>query len=103
MRAPAWVKHLAPDSPKRIEVIGGWQGYGLLLHQQPGDGRGVAQVHGQFQVWGFEKGMLAGQAAHSAGQIGEARQMAIPQGQVALGADAIQAMAALIVQSTAQR
>ena len=53
------LEHLAPDAGHAVQVVGLGQVGLFALHQEPGDGSGVAQVDGQLQVRGREEGMLA--------------------------------------------
>lgn len=73
---------------------GSRQGRAGGFDQYPGNGGGVAQVHGQLQMRGAEKGVLAGQTANLAGQIRIEGQVLIPDLLVALCADTVQPVAA---------
>ena len=74
----------------------------MLFDQQPGNGGGVTQVYGELKLWRAEEGVLAGQPAYEAGALGVQCQVVVPQGAMARLGDAVEAMAAPVVQGRAQ-
>ena len=70
----------------------------LFFHQQPGNGGGVTQVDGQFQVRPAEERMLAGEPANQAGPFRIQCQVLVPEGLMAQFGDAVEAVATTIVQ-----
>ncbi|MNE97369.1 hypothetical protein D3C80_1957020 [compost metagenome] len=70
----------------------------MCFHKHPGNGGGIAQVYGEFQVRAAEKGVLAGQAADQAGEVGITSKVLVPERLVARFADAVEAMATSVVQ-----
>lgn len=78
-----WFKGLAPDPGHAEQVVGGRNGYFLLLDQKPGNGRGVTQIDRQLQMRAAQERMLAGQPANQARQIRVVGQVLIPQGGMA--------------------
>ncbi|MNP61202.1 hypothetical protein D3C76_1563590 [compost metagenome] len=92
------MKGLSPDAGHAQQVIGFGKRGVLFLHQQPGNGGGVAQVDGQLQVRAAEEGVLAGQAAYQAGTLRVQRQVMIPECLVSGFGNAIQAVPAAIMQ-----
>ncbi|MNQ64803.1 hypothetical protein D3C85_792400 [compost metagenome] len=74
----------------------------MFFNQHPGDGGGVAQVDGQFQVRCGEEGVLAGQPAHLAGEFRVTGQVLVPELLVALVADAIEAATPAAAQRRAE-
>ncbi|RON12412.1 hypothetical protein BK662_25715 [Pseudomonas frederiksbergensis] len=92
------LESLAPDSGHSQEVIGSGERSVLFFYQQPGDGSGVTQVDGQFQMRPAKKSMLAGEAANQARPIGVQGQVVIPKGLVAGLGDSIQTVSTAVMQ-----
>ncbi|MNR07794.1 hypothetical protein D3C85_1239240 [compost metagenome] len=101
-QATLWVENLSPDPRQREKVIGGRQWRGLLFDEHPGNGGGIAQVDGEFQVRATEEGVLAGQAADQAGQVGVTGKVVVPDRLVTVFADTVQAMPTTVVQGRPQ-
>ena len=92
------VKNFFPDTRHGQNIVGWRQGRAVLFHQQPGDGGGVTQVDRQLQLRPAEERVLAGEATNQAGALGVERQVVVPLGAVARFGNAVEAMAAAVVQ-----
>ncbi|MNP48142.1 hypothetical protein D3C76_1422430 [compost metagenome] len=97
-QATLGLEGLAPDSRHAQQVVCFGEGGVLFFDQQPGDGGGVTQVDGQFQVRAAEECMLAGQATHQAGAFRIECQVMVPKCLVAGFGDSIQAVSTAVMQ-----
>ncbi|AIZ33689.1 hypothetical protein NJ69_12190 [Pseudomonas parafulva] len=96
------MKGLSPDPGQTEHIVGGRERCGLFFDKHPGDGGGVAQIDGQFQMWTAKEGMLTGQPAHQAGQFRITGEVTIPQRSMTRLTDAVQPVATAIVQGLAK-
>ena len=102
-QATLGVENLTPYPCQCQQVVSGRQWCGLLFDEHPGNGCGIAQVYGEFQVRAAEEGVLACQAAHKAGQVGVAGQVIIPERLVTVFANAVKAVPASVMQGGPER
>lgn len=92
------VENLSPDTRQCQQIVRRRQWGGLLFDEHPGNGSGIAQVDGELQVRATKEGVLAGQAADQAGEVGVTGQVFVPECLVTMFADAVEAVPASVVQ-----